>query len=177
MKIYSWNVNGLRAIAKKGFANWLTQSAADVVCIQETKAHPDQLGFDLTHIADYASHFGWVEKKGYSGVGTYTHLAPQQTTVGLNKERFDREGRTLIHQYSDFTLYNIYFPNGKASPERLLTKWITTAFYLSTSSKNSKKIKTSSSVAMLTLHTAKLIWLDPKKTSKFPAFCKKNENG
>ncbi len=122
MKLYSWNVNGLRAAAKKGFTSWLNQSEADIVCIQETKAHPDQLGFELTQIADYNSHFAWADKRGYSGVGTYTRPQPQRSSVGLGIERFDREGRTLIHHYPDFTLYNIYFPNGKASPERLAYK-------------------------------------------------------
>lgn len=122
MKIYSWNVNGIRAAAKKGFTDWLSQSEADIVCIQETKAHPDQLDFELTALDDYESYFAWAEKRGYSGVGTYTKLRPKRNQVGIGEARFDREGRTLIHNYDYFTLYNIYFPNGKASPERLAYK-------------------------------------------------------
>ena len=122
MKIYSWNVNGIRAIARKGFFDWLKKSQADVVCLQETKAHPEQLGFDLKEIDGFHSHFAWAERKGYSGVVTYSKDEPYEVKIGLDNEKFDREGRTLITKYKDFTLFNIYFPNGKASPERLAYK-------------------------------------------------------
>jgi exodeoxyribonuclease-3 len=122
MKIYSWNVNGIRAIAKKGFSNWLTTLNADIVCLQETKASPNQLGFDLTEIVPYETSFAFAKKKGYSGVVTYTKIKPLNIQVGFNEEKFDHEGRTLISKYSNFTLFNIYFPNGKASAERLTYK-------------------------------------------------------
>lgn len=122
MKIYSWNVNGIRAIAKKGFIPWLNQLDADIVCLQESKASPDQLGFDLTEISPYHSFFASAKKKGYSGVVTYSKTLPLKTQVGLQENRFDDEGRTLITKYPNFTLFNIYFPNGKASAERLAYK-------------------------------------------------------
>lgn len=122
MKIYSWNVNGIRAILKKGFLPWFEKTNADVICLQETKASPDQLSFDLTHIADYQSYFAWAEKKGYSGVATYSKKEPQKVQIGLLENKFDREGRTVITYYENFVLFNIYFPNGKASPERLAYK-------------------------------------------------------
>ena len=122
MKIYSWNVNGIRAVLKKGFLTWIKNENADIVCLQETKASPDQLTFDLTHLDSYHSYFAWAEKKGYSGVVTYTKKEPENIQVGLQENKFDREGRTLITKYQDFTLFNIYFPNGKASPERLAYK-------------------------------------------------------
>ncbi len=122
MKIYSWNVNGIRAALKKGFLTWMKNSDADIVCLQETKASPDQLTFDLTNIDSYHSYFAWAEKKGYSGVVTYTKKEPENIQVGLKENKFDREGRTLITKYKDFTLFNIYFPNGKASSERLAYK-------------------------------------------------------
>ncbi len=122
MKIYSWNVNGIRAVLKKGFLKWLKETNADIICLQETKASPDQLTFDLTHLDSYHSYFAWAEKKGYSGVVTYTKKEPQNIQVGLQENKFDREGRTLITKYQDFTLFNIYFPNGKASSERLAYK-------------------------------------------------------
>lgn len=122
MKIYSWNVNGIRAVLKKGFLKWFEETNADIVCLQETKASPDQLTFDLTNIDSYHSYFTWAEKKGYSGVVTYTKKEPQSIQVGLNENKFDSEGRTVITKYEDFTLFNIYFPNGKASAERLTYK-------------------------------------------------------
>ncbi len=122
MKIYSWNVNGIRAVLKKGFLEWMKTSNADIVCLQETKASPDQLTFDLTHIDSYHSYFAWAEKKGYSGVVTYTKEEPKNVQVGLKENKFDAEGRTIITKYKNFTLFNIYFPNGKASPERLAYK-------------------------------------------------------
>jgi len=122
MKIYSWNVNGIRAIFRKNFLQWLKETNADIICLQETKASPDQLTFDLTHLDQYHSYFAWAEKKGYSGVVTYTKEKPKKVELGLGENKFDREGRTLVTKYEDFVLFNIYFPNGKASPERLTYK-------------------------------------------------------
>lgn len=122
MKIYSWNVNGIRAVLKKGFLPWMEKAEADIVCLQETKASPDQLSFDLTQIADYQSHFAWAQKKGYSGVVTYSKEEPQKVQIGLLEDKFDREGRTVVTYHENFILFNIYFPNGKASPERLAYK-------------------------------------------------------
>jgi exodeoxyribonuclease-3 len=122
MKIYSWNVNGIRAITKKGFFTWLANLEADIVCLQESKISRDQLSFDLSEIAAYKGYFAFAEKKGYSGVTTYSKIEPIATQIGLHEDKFDREGRTIISQYDNFTLFNIYFPNGKASPERLSYK-------------------------------------------------------
>lgn len=91
----------------------------DICCFQETKAHPDQLGPDIKSIDGYRAEFQWAQKKGYSGVATYTRVEPAQVTGGMGFDRYDREGRVLIHQYPDFTLFNVYFPNGKQSEERL----------------------------------------------------------
>lgn len=122
MKIYSWNVNGIRAIAKKGFFDWINNLDADIVCLQETKASPDQLSFDLTEIGPFESSFAAAVKKGYSGVATYSKIKPESIQIGLNNQKFDQEGRTIITKYKNFTLFNIYFPNGKASVERLAYK-------------------------------------------------------
>ena len=119
MKIYSWNVNGIRAVNKKGFTDWIKNEKKDIVCLQETKAHESQLGFDLTQIEDFYSHFASAERKGYSGVVTYTKEKPIEVQYGLGEEKFDQEGRTLITKFPNFTLFNIYFPNGKRSKERL----------------------------------------------------------
>jgi exodeoxyribonuclease-3 len=120
-RLLSWNVNGLRAIAKKGFRQWLLESSPDILCIQETKSHPEQLDEDLLDIDGYHAHFAAAERKGYSGVAIYSREKPKRVT-GLGIQRFDIEGRSLIAEFDRFTLFNIYYPNGKASNERLQYK-------------------------------------------------------
>ncbi len=119
MRFLSWNVNGLRAVCKKGFITWLMEERPDILCVQETKAHEDQLPDELTHVPGYASSFAWAEKKGYSGVGLYSSPQPKRVMKGFGIDRFDREGRTLVADYGDFMVLNVYFPNGKLSQERL----------------------------------------------------------
>lgn len=121
-KFISWNVNGLRAVHKKGFLDWFAAANADIICIQETKAHPDQLSDDLLRIAGYDSFFASAEKKGYSGVAVWSKHKPEHVSIGLGIPRFDSEGRTIIADYGAYVLYNIYYPNGKASDERLQFK-------------------------------------------------------
>jgi len=116
-KLISWNVNGIRAAEKKGFANWLAQTEAEVVCVQETKAQPEQLSKALLHPEGYQAAWFSAEKKGYSGVGTYSRTAPTRTTPGFNDARFDHEGRSLMSDFDRFVLFNIYFPNGGRGPE------------------------------------------------------------
>ncbi len=123
MKLISWNVNGIRAAQKKGFLEWLEKENPDVVCLQETKAHPDQLGFELTHPKGYHANFSSsVVKKGYSGVVTYSKQEPIAVEEGMGIEKFDQEGRIITTEFKEFILLNIYFPNGKASDERLQYK-------------------------------------------------------
>ncbi|MBI9043916.1 MAG: exodeoxyribonuclease III [Anaerolineaceae bacterium] len=119
MKIVSWNVNGIRAVHKKGAFDELVNLDADIFCIQETKAQKEQLGSDILDIDSYTSEFFSAVRKGYSGVATYSKTEPVDVQFGLGIERFDQEGRTLITEYEKFILYNIYYPNGKASKERL----------------------------------------------------------
>lgn len=119
IRIISWNVNGIRAVHKKGFLDWLNVEKPDILCIQETKAHGEQLPGELTEIDGYHSYFASAEKKGYSGVALYTRKEPLDIKCGFGIDKFDSEGRILIADYGDFVLFNIYFPNGKASDERL----------------------------------------------------------
>jgi exodeoxyribonuclease III len=116
-KLVSWNVNGIRAIEKKGFLEWLAASNADVVAVQETKAHPEQLSAALLNPPGYQAHWNWAEKKGYSGTGTYSRQPALKVITGLGDSRFDNEGRTLIHEFEPFILLNIYFPNGGRGAE------------------------------------------------------------
>jgi len=122
MKLISWNVNGIRAIAKKGFTEWLEKESPDILCLQETKAWEDQLDDSLLNINGYASFFNQAEKKGYSGVAVYTKEKPLHVQKGLGIPEFDMEGRVLILEYKNFTLFNVYYPNGKKNAERLKYK-------------------------------------------------------
>lgn len=115
----SWNINGIRAIERKGFSKFLKKESPDIMCIQETKAQEEQIPEALTDIDDYHTVFASAEKKGYSGVGTFSKIKPNDITKGIGVERFDREGRILRSDYDDFILFNIYFPNGKSSQKRL----------------------------------------------------------
>lgn len=122
LKLLSWNVNGIRAIHKKGFLDFVSSEAPDILCIQETKAHKEQLPASLTEIDGYKSYFAEATRKGYSGVAIYTRKEPLKVEYGLGFPEFDDEGRTIVADYGNFVLLNIYFPNGKASPERLIYK-------------------------------------------------------
>ena len=117
-KIISWNVNGIRAIAKKGFAAWLTDTAPDVLCIQETKASPEQLDEEIKSNPGYASYFASADKKGYSGVAIYTKAKPDEIRM-MGAPEFDREGRILILGYPDLSVISAYFPNSQDGGARL----------------------------------------------------------
>lgn len=122
IRLLSWNVNGIRAVQRKGSFMPIFEKNPDILCIQETKAHADQLDKDLLEIGEYRSYFVSAEKRGYSGVAIYTRMEPNEIRTGFGEERFDREGRILIADFDAFTLFNIYYPNGKASKERLQYK-------------------------------------------------------
>jgi len=122
MRIYSWNVNGLRAVAKKNFLEWIGEENPDILCIQETKLQENQLEDNIKNIDGYYSYFSFAHKKGYSGVATYTKEEPISVKHGIGIERFDSEGRILITEFKDFILLNIYFPNGQRDEERLQYK-------------------------------------------------------
>jgi exodeoxyribonuclease-3 len=122
IRILSWNVNGIRAVHKKGFLDWLSREKPDILCIQETKAQEEQLPSDLKNVQDYHIYFSSAERKGYSGVAIYTRIKPESIKTGFGIEKFDNEGRIQIIDYKNFILFNIYFPNGKASRERLKYK-------------------------------------------------------
>ena len=122
IKIYSWNVNGIRAIHKKGFLEWLDEDRPEILCIQETKANLDQLPKKLANVDGYKSYFNSAERKGYSGVGLYSSIKPTKIENGFGIKKFDMEGRVQIADYDDFVLFNIYFPNGKMSNDRLKYK-------------------------------------------------------
>jgi len=115
----SWNVNGIRAAHRKGFLSWLEQASPDILGIQETKCHPDQLDDELRNPPGYHTYWAYAEKKGYSGVALYSKQEPKQVTIGLGIHEFDREGRTIVAEYDDFVFITAYFPNGSRDHHRV----------------------------------------------------------
>ncbi|MEK7460086.1 MAG: exodeoxyribonuclease III [Patescibacteria group bacterium] len=123
MKIVSWNVNGLRAIHKKG--NWadIINKNVDILCLQETKAEAIQLSEEVRSPIGYFSYFSHsMMRKGYSGVAVYTKQEPLKVEEGMGIKDMDQEGRLLVLYYPEFVLLNCYFPNGGVGPERLRFK-------------------------------------------------------
>ncbi len=124
MIIYSWNVNGYRAVLKKDFRSWLDACGADVVMLQETKAEKTQIAQEDSEPDSFSYHY-WNssrKKKGYSGVACFSNPEPLAINTGLPDPDFQGEGRVLHLEYPDFHLFNIYFPNGQMSDERLQYK-------------------------------------------------------
>ena len=119
MKILSWNVNGIRAVYKKGFLKWFKNSKADIICLQETKAQKEQIPDDLVNPKGYYSYFNSALKKGYSGVAVYTKKKPEKAEYKLGLKRLDKEGRILKLYFSKFTLINLYLPHGGRQKENL----------------------------------------------------------
>ena len=121
LSLLSWNVNGIRAAHRKGFVDWLLQTNADFVCVQETKlSHIDQIGPDLTKPEGYFSYWDWAtEKKGYSGVAIYSKQEPKKVITDFGDNILSWEGRMIQLDFENYSLINIYFPNGGASKERL----------------------------------------------------------
>jgi exodeoxyribonuclease-3 len=121
-RIVSWNVNGFRAILRKGFLQWFQDFSPDILCLQETKVHPDILEKDVKKPSGYFTYWNSGQRRGYSGVATFTKEKPIGVETVIGAEAFDTEGRTLATEYSDFILINVYFPNGKSGPDRLRYK-------------------------------------------------------
>lgn len=123
IKLISWNVNGLRAVIKNNFFASFHQMDADVLAIQETKLQEAQLTGEMINIKGYESCWSHASvKKGYSGVGAYTRIKPKRINIRLGISKFDQEGRMLELDFEDFIFFNVYFPNGQMSDERLQYK-------------------------------------------------------
>lgn len=119
LTLYSWNVNGLRAVQKKGFLDWLQQTQPDILAVQETKCHPDQVDDAVRQPDGYHSIWAVAERGGYSGVALYTRRRPLSVQVGLGIPAYDREGRTIVADYGNFVLIAAYFPNGSRDHSRV----------------------------------------------------------
>ena len=116
IKLISWNVNGIRSILEKGFLSFITQENPDILCLQEVRAHPEEVQLDLP---EYHSYWNAAPKKGYSGIATFTKLKPSAVTKGMGILEHDGEGRVLALEYDDFFLVNVYTPNSKRDLSRL----------------------------------------------------------
>ena len=123
MKIISWNVNGIRAVMKKGFHDFVAQAAPDILCIQETKAQPEQVELNLPH---YTPYWNSAQRKGYSGVLVLTKATPLAVAAGMGVADHDKEGRVLTLEFKDFFLTTVYTPNSQRGLTRLdyrTTEW------------------------------------------------------
>jgi exodeoxyribonuclease III len=130
MKLYSWNVNGIRAAQKKGLVEWINREQPDIIGLQETKASPEQLDDELKHIPGYTSYWSSAERKGYSGVALYSRVQPHSVALGLGADEYDTEGRTIVADYGDFVFITAYFPNGSADHSRVPYKMAYKAAFL-----------------------------------------------
>lgn len=124
MRIVSWNVNGLRSLAKNGYwETFLRETKPDIFCLQETKASPDQLSEQFLSLSGYSAFFSSSQiRKGYSGVALYSKVEPLSVIYGMGIKEFDQEGRLIGAEYDDFWILNAYFPNGGQGPERIAYK-------------------------------------------------------
>ncbi len=118
MKLVSWNVNGIRAVLKKGFLEQLARFGADVVCLQETKARREQTA-DVAWPAAYHQFWLAAERNGYSGTAVFTREQPLNVSFGMGMRKHDREGRVINLEYADFHLVNVYTPNSQDELARL----------------------------------------------------------
>jgi len=122
MKLISWNVNGIRAVAKKGFEDFLLEYHPDILCLQEIKVHNDDLPAAIAQLGateGYRGYWNGAERKGYSGTATLTRMPPMACETRIGDERFDREGRFQFLKFPDFFLVNTYVPNAKNDLSRL----------------------------------------------------------
>ena len=117
IKIISWNVNGIRAVIKKGFHDFIKQYSPDILCIQETKAHPDQVDLDMDELP--FRYWNSAEKKGYSGTSIFLNKEPLSSSDGLGIKKHDNEGRVITLEFNEYFLVNVYTPNSKRDLSRL----------------------------------------------------------
>lgn len=117
-KIISYNLNGIRSAMSKGFIEWLKSSNPDIVCLQETKAQPEQIDISLFKELGYSVYFHSAQKKGYSGVGILTKINPDNITIGCGIKKYDDEGRVIRADYGDISVMSVYMPSGSSGEER-----------------------------------------------------------
>ena len=117
MKLVSWNVNGLRAVLRKNFLEYLDFEKPDILCLQETRAGPDDV--EQLWPATYTTYWNTAHKKGYAGTAIFTKNRPLTVTTGIRIAKHDQEGRVLTAEFGDFFLVNVYVPNSQRELTRL----------------------------------------------------------
>ena len=117
IKIISWNVNGIRAVLKKGFHDFINKHKPDILCLQETKAHPDQVDLNMDDLP--FRYWNSAEKKGYSGTSIFLNKEPLGDVNGLGIKKHDNEGRVITLEFNEYYLVNVYTPNSKRDLSRL----------------------------------------------------------
>ncbi len=122
VKIISWNVNGIRACYKKNLSTFVSEEKPDILCLQETKAHKEQVEEPLRTLCFANSLWSSAQRKGYSGTATFFNESIKNYQLGIGLKEYDQEGRFIITEHPQFDLYNIYFPNGGSGEERHLFK-------------------------------------------------------
>ncbi len=118
MKIATYNVNGIRAAINKEFMEWLSATDPDILCLQETKAQPDQIPVADFALAGYETFVHSAEKKGYSGVAILTKKHPDRIVIGIGIPDYDKEGRFIRADYGDISVISVYHPSGTSGDER-----------------------------------------------------------
>ena len=117
-KIISYNVNGIRSALSKGWLDWIRDCDPDIICLQETKAHPEQLDLSLFEMAGYRNYWHSAQKKGYSGVAILSKKIPDHVEIGCGMETYDCEGRVLRADYGDVSVISVYMPSGSSGEFR-----------------------------------------------------------
>jgi exodeoxyribonuclease-3 len=112
VRIVSWNINGLRAVMRKGFTRWLGRTQPDIVSVQEIRAHPEQLTKEVARLRPRSVHLHSATRKGYSGLGLFSHRAPHEVHTALGPRRFDVEGRFQLARFGRLWVCNVYVPSG-----------------------------------------------------------------
>ncbi len=118
MKIITYNVNGVRAALKKGLADWIQKEDPDIICLQEIKVDEANAPKEIFHQLGYHQVWHSAQKKGYSGVATFSKQKPTDFGFGMNTDKFDFEGRVLRTEINGVHIYNCYFPSGSSGEER-----------------------------------------------------------
>ena len=124
MRIISYNVNGIRAAIKKGLIDWLKTNPADVICLQEVKAHRADIDIAAIEALGFHTHWFCAQKKGYSGVAVFSKIKPDKVTYGNGHSASDDEGRVIQLDFGDIRLINAYFPSGTSGNERQAFKYV-----------------------------------------------------
>lgn len=119
LNILSWNVNGIRSVNRNGFIGFLKEHSPDILCIQEIKSNKKDIPPELTSSFTYKTYWNPAEKKGYSGTAIFTKEKPIKVEYNLGMERFDKEGRSIMVEYQNFILFNLYLPHGGREKENI----------------------------------------------------------